>query len=306
MILVTGGAGFIGSHLVEALCDEYEVAVLDDLSTGRLENLGGVKNKITFHRRSLLDDLNSILRDVDVLFHLAAQVSVRKSVEDPVHDLDVNAKGILHLIESAPDLERVIYASSGGAVYGEPEYLPVDEGHPTDPVSPYGVSKLAGEKYLHCYFLTTGLKVTCLRYANVYGERQDPRGEAGVIAIFLERIKRGEPPVVFGDGEQSRDFVHVEDVVKATLAAMENDGIYNIGTGVGTSVNRLVEIFSQVTGREVKPVYAEPRKGEVRRIYLDVGRAERELGWKPTIGLEEGLRGLCQGLRERKEQSTDS
>ncbi|NOZ59386.1 MAG: NAD-dependent epimerase/dehydratase family protein [Euryarchaeota archaeon] len=296
--LVTGGAGFIGSHLVEALLDRgYSVVVLDNLSTGRRENLAGVDGRIAFHRESILaEDLKHVLRDVEVVFHLAAQVNVRRSVEEPAYDLKVNALGTLNLLEQARDAERFIYASSGGAVYGEPRYLPVDEEHPTEPISPYGASKLAGEKYVQLYGYNYGIRYAILRYANVYGERQDARGEAGVIAIFLERLRRGEPLLVFGTGEQTRDYVYVSDVVGATLLALEREGVFNIGTGIETSVNQLVEIISEVTGTTPEVRHLPPRSGEVHRICLSTSRAEEELGFRARVRLREGIARVWRSL----------
>ena len=296
--LVTGGAGFIGSHIVEALLEEgYEVRVIDDLSTGREENLAAVRSRIAFYRESILSkNLEGVLRDVEVVFHLAAQVNVRRSVEEPSYDLKVNALGTLNLLEQARDAERFIYASSGGAVYGEPRYLPVDEEHPTDPISPYGASKLAGEKYVQLYGYNYGIKYAILRYANVYGERQDPRGEAGVIAIFLDRLKQGKPLTVFGTGEQTRDYVYVKDVVRASLLALKREGVFNIGTGKETSVNELVDIISEVTGIKPEVEYAPPRKGEVHRIYLSTARAEEELGFSAEVSLKEGIASVWQSM----------
>ncbi len=298
-VLVTGGAGFIGSNLVEALVEKYEVIVVDDLSTGKTKNLEKVKDKIEFHNKSILDkDIKKILKDVEAIFHLGAQINVRRSVENPIHDLDVNVKGTINLIENAPDLERVVFTSSGGAVYGEPEYLPVDEKHKTNPVSPYGVSKLTGEKYLNYYNHNHGLKNTILRLGNVYGPRQDPLGEAGVIAIFLDKIKNNQKPIIFGDGTQTRDYVHVNDVVSACLNGVKKEGVYNIGTGVETSVNQLIDILSKVVGYKVEAVHGEEQKGEVRRIFLDIKKAKDELGWKPETTLEEGIKDLWKASHQ--------
>lgn len=300
-VLVTGGAGFIGSHIVDALCEKHEVAVIDDLSTGRIENLRNSKSRITFYKKNILGrDLKEALKDVEVVFHLAAQVNVRKSVDDPFYDLDVNGKGVLNIVENAENLEQFIYASSGGAVYGEPKYLPADEHHETNPISPYGVSKLIGEKYLYCYSHNYGLKVTCLRYANVYGERQDPLGEAGVISIFINRILKNKPPIIFGDGRQTRDYVHVSDIVKANLLAMRKEGIFNIGTGIETSVNQLADIISKIGGKKIKPVHTEERKGEVRRISLSISKAKKELKWSPKIELKEGIQRTFEWFKFRK------
>jgi UDP-glucose 4-epimerase len=297
--LVTGGAGFIGSHLVETLLSEgYSVVVLDDLSTGNEKNLASVRDKITLYKESILsNDLKGVLRDVEVIFHLAAQINVRRSVEDPTYDLKVNALGTLNLLEQARSVERFIYASSGGAVYGEPRYLPVDEEHTTDPISPYGASKLAGEKYVQLYGYNYGVKYAILRYANVYGERQDARGEAGVIAIFLDRLKAGRALTVFGTGEQTRDYIYVGDVVRANLLALKREGVFNIATGVETSVNKLIEIIAGVTGIVPEVKYAPPRKGEVQRIYLSTTRAREELGFNAEVSLREGIARVWRWMR---------
>jgi UDP-glucose 4-epimerase len=301
MILVTGGAGFIGSHLVDALSKEHDVVVIDDLSTGKMQNLANSKDRITFHKMNILDKgVKKILRDVDVVFHLAAQANVRKSVEDPFYDLDVNAKGVLNLVENADDLERFIFASSGGAVYGEPKRLPVDEEHETAPISPYGVSKLMGEKYLYYYGYNYGLKVACLRYSNVYGERQDPFGEAGVISIFIDKALRGEPPEVFGDGFQTRDYIHVSDVVSANLKSMYREGVFNIGTGVETSVNQLVDILSEIKNKKVESVHTAEREGEVRRTALAIEKARKELGWAPKLSLKEGMKRTFEYFQKKE------
>ncbi len=296
-VLVTGGAGFIGSNLVDALVEEYKVTVIDDLSTGKTENLKKVEGKITFHKKSILDtDIKQTLKDVETIFHIGAQINVRRSVEDPIYDLDVNVKGILNLIENAPDLERFIFTSSGGAVYGEPQQLPVDEKHETNPISPYGISKLAGEKYLDYYAYNNGLKSCILRLGNEYGPRQDPMGEAGVIAIFLDKIKNKEKPIIFGDGEQTRDYVHSDDVVQACLNGVKKEGTYNIGTGVETSVNQLIDILSKAVGHNVEAVHDKERKGEVRKICLDIKKANEELGWTPEITIEKGIGKLWKEL----------
>jgi UDP-glucose 4-epimerase len=301
MILVTGGAGFIGSHLVDALCSTYDVAVIDDLSKGRMENLRKSNDRISFHKMNILDkNIRSVLEDVEIVFHLAAQANVRISVEDPFFDLDVNVKGLLNIVENATNLDRFIFASSGGAIYGEPEYLPADEEHKTNPISPYGVSKLAGEKYLNYYTHTHGLKTTCLRYSNVYGERQDPYGEAGVISIFIDKALNGEPPEIFGDGKQTRDYIHVSDIVSANLHAMKREGTFNIGTGVESSVNQLVEVLSEINDKELKPVHTAEIKGEVRRTVLSIGKARAELGWQPKLSLKEGMQRTFDYFKKKR------
>ncbi len=300
MILVTGGAGFIGSHLVDALCGEHDIVVVDDLSTGRKENLEESIGRITFHKMNILDKkIRGILKDVEIVFHLAAQANVTKSVEDPFFDLDVNVKGLLNIVENATNLERFIFASSGGAIYGDPKYLPADEEHKTNPISPYGVSKLAAEKYLNYYSHTHGLKTTSLRYSNVYGERQDPYGEAGVISIFIDKALTGKRPEIFGDGEQTRDYIYVTDIVSANLYAMKREGTFNVGTGVETSVNQLVEVLSEINGKELKPVHTAERKGEVRRTALSIEKAKTELGWQPKLSLKEGMQKTFDYFKEK-------
>ena len=303
MILVTGGSGFIGSNIVDALLDkDYEVRVIDNLSTGRIENLSGaLKNKnFEFIKGDIRDFDNKVLRDVELIFHEAAQIDVRKSVSDPKYDLDVNVSGTINILENMrkSDAGKIIYASSGGAVYGNPLYFPCDEKHPTDPISPYGASKLASEKYLRIYHENHGINYVNLRYANVYGPRQDPLGEAGVIAIFLNRILNGENPIIFGDGSQTRDYAHVYDVVEANILAMDkkmNNDKFNVGTGIETSVNQLVEIISELSGKDIKAEYTEERKGEVQRISLDISKIKKK-GFKPGYDLKEGMRNVLDWM----------
>ncbi|WP_226988720.1 SDR family oxidoreductase [Methanopyrus kandleri] len=304
---MTGGAGFIGSHVVEELVDRgHDVVVLDNFSVGCEENLREVRDDIEIVRADVTDPraVERTFREYrpEAVIHLAAQVNVRYSMESPFVDARINALGTLNLVSLAAehDVERFVYASSGGAVYGEPEYLPVDEEHPTRPISNYGVSKLAGEYYVRVYAERDGFEYVILRYANVYGPRQDPRGEAGVIPIFLLRAARGEPLTIFGDGEQTRDFVFVEDVARVTAEAVERgDGVYNIGTGRETSVNDIVNAVKAVTGVDVEVVYEDPRPGEVRRIYLDPSRAREELGFEPRVDLEEGIERTWEWIRRK-------
>jgi UDP-glucose 4-epimerase len=293
-ILVTGGAGFIGSNVVDALVkDGHEVTVLDNLSTGKEEN---INPEVKFYNVDLLDmeSLELVFREFkpDVVNHHAAQIDVRKSVEDPAFDAETNIIGSLNLFELSINygVRRIIFSSTGGALYGEPSNLPATEDTPIEPLSPYGVSKYCVENYLNYFKRLYGIERVILRYANVYGPRQDPLGEAGVVAIFTGKILKGEKPVIYGDGNQTRDYVFVEDVVQANVLALEGkEGIYNIGTGKETSVNELIEVFSKVLGREIKPEYAPPRKGEVHRISLDGEKAKKELSFVQKYSLEEGI-----------------
>lgn len=299
-ILVTGGAGFVGSHIVASLIsDGYDVIVLDDLSAGKREHV----NKSAKLYKSGLNDagLGKIFQKekIDVVVHQAAQVSVRESLNNPIFDADVNIEGTINLLECCKGVEKIIYASSGGAVYGEPRYLPVDEEHPTNPLSPYGVSKYIAEKYLQVYKELYDLDYAVLRYGNVYGPRQDPYGEAGVVAIFANKMLRGERPTINGDGNQTRDFAYVTDVARANLLAVEKgkNRVYNIAAGKETSVNEIFTTIKRILNTDVEPKHAPPIKGEVRRIYLSIEKAERELGWKPEVKLEEGIKKLLEYMR---------
>jgi UDP-glucose 4-epimerase len=293
-ILVTGGAGFIGSNLVDALLQEgHEVVVVDNLSTGFKQN---INPRAKFYQADLCDKaLASIFEKEkpDIVNHHAAQVDVRKSSEDPIADAGSNILGSLNLISNCLRFgaKRIIYASTGGAIYGEPQYLPADENHPVNPISQYGVSKHTVEHYLHLYSITDGLEYVILRYANVYGPRQNPFGEAGVVAIFAVQMLTGKRPTIFGPGDKTRDYTHVSDVVRANIIALNHrtNGIYNIGTGVETKDQEIFDTLASVLGYKEPPVYAPLRKGEVYRISLDCSKAKKELGWSARISLREGI-----------------
>jgi UDP-glucose 4-epimerase len=288
--VVTGGAGFIGSHVVDALLARWdEVHVLDDFSRGKREN---VPEGVHVHEADIRSDAGRVFDEVEpeVCFHLAAQADVRVSVERPDFDADVNIVGTLHVLEAAREHgTKVVFSSTGGAIYGECEG-PAREDHPRAPLAPYGVSKLAGEEYIAAYNRLYGAAHVSLRFGNVYGPRQDPKGEAGVVAIFMNRLREGEAPQIFGDGTQTRDYVYVGDVVAATLAAAGHaGGVLNVGTGVETSVLELYGRIQRVAGVEPEPEFGDSRPGELQRSVLDASLAKRELGWQPQHSLDEGL-----------------
>jgi UDP-glucose 4-epimerase len=301
--LVTGGAGFIGSNLADALLARGgDVIVVDDLSTGRRENLDGALAagaklvEVDIRDRAALEQLAAAEKP-EVVFHLAAQIDVRKSIADPAFDASINVGGTANVLEAArvAGSRRIVFSSTGGAIYGEGDgqQLPLAEDAPLAPEAPYGQSKFAGEGYLALYERLYDLSTIPLRLGNVYGPRQDPLGEAGVIAIFCGKLRAGERPTVFGDGKQTRDYIYVGDVVAAMLAAAaaETTGPVNIGTGIETDVLELVEALGELASSEnFEPDLAPPRTGEVQRISIDPARAERELGWTPQMGLKEGLR----------------
>jgi UDP-glucose 4-epimerase len=301
--LVTGGAGFIGSNLVDALLERGdEVTVLDDLSTGRRQNLDGALAagaKLVEADIRDLDAVEGAARDTEpeVVFHLAAQIDVRKSAAEPAFDASVNVGGTANVLETcrAAGSRRIVFISTGGAIYGEGagKDLPLDEGSAVEPLSPYGQSKFAAEGYLALYERLHGLSGTSLRLGNVYGPRQDPLGEAGVIAIFCGRLRGGERPTVFGDGKQTRDYIYVGDVVSAALAAAgsEVSGAINLGTGIETDVLELARLLGELDGAEsFEPEFAPARAAEVQQIAIDPTRAERELGWRAETPLADGLR----------------
>lgn len=304
-VLVTGGAGFIGSHVVDAFLEEgHEVVVVDDLSTGRRENVNpkAIFYELDIRARDRLEEVFALERP-QVVCHQAARANVRESMAEPVLYADVNIIGSLTLLELSRRYEvgRFIYASTGGAVYGEPQYLPADEEHPVNPLDPYGASKHHVEHYLYLYQANYGLPYISLRYPNVYGPRQDPYGEAGVVAIFTAQMLTGEQAVINGSGEQQRDFVYVSDVARANTLALDREavGIYNIGSGVGTSVNQIFAKLKEITGYTLGSVHGPPKQGEVFKIYLDSRKVERDLGWRAEVELVEGLKETVQYFRDR-------
>jgi UDP-glucose 4-epimerase len=302
-VLVTGGAGFIGSHLVDRLVQEgHEVVVVDNLSTGKRRNLNRAARFFKLDIQSWR--LERVFRNErpNIVMHLAAQMNVRKSVEDPVFDAQVNVLGTLNVLQQAikHGVRKVVFSSSGGAIYGEQEIYPAPESHITRPLSPYGISKLCGEQYLSYYQRVSGLQVVSLRYANVYGPRQDPDGEAGVVAIFIQKLLNNEQAIVNGNGRQTRDFVYVEDVVEANLAVMgqETQGTYNVGTGEETSINDLLRIIVGRTNSTCKEVHGPAKTGEQVRSVIDSGKLRQELSWEPRTELSEGLKRTVDYFRE--------
>ncbi len=301
-VLVTGGAGFIGSHLVNGLLESgYSVAVVDDLSSGQLRNLN---HQATFYHCAINDPkvLQIIQREgPEIIFHLAAQSSVRQSTLDPVADADSNVLGTIRLLSAAAaeGVDKIVFSSTGGAIYGNPDTIPCDEDTPPNPITPYALSKYVSELYLDLYRRTYGLEYTILRYANVYGPGQDPNGEAGVIAIFAGMMLRGRSPNIYGDGRQERDFVYVSDVVEANLAAVyRGDGrTYNIGSGEPVTINQIHSQLQECTEFYQDPVYRPRRAGEVLKIALDSTRAAKDLSWEPKVSLEEGLRHAVDYVR---------
>ena len=313
-VLVTGGAGFIGSQLAERYLREgWKVVVVDNLSTGKRKN---IHKKVRFYQMDIRDKKLSevfLKEELDLVNHHAAQINVRISVERPSFDAEVNILGTLNLLNNCIKhrVNNFIFASSGGAIYGEPEDLPVNEYSQKNPLSPYGISKHVVEHYLYYCKQNFGLNYISLRYGNVYGPRQDPYGEAGVISIFAQKMLSGKRPSIFGDGEQLRDYIYVDEVVDVNMLVSEkmeeinkkdvtspDDLAYNIGTGRGSSVNLLYKLLCDATGFKEDPIYAPPRKGEVKRIYLDTTKTKKEINWQSKITLSEGLTKTVEWFRD--------
>ena len=303
-VLVTGGAGFIGSHVVDRLVDEgHQVVVVDNLSTGKRKN---VNRAASLYKQDIQSGrLERVFRNErpNVVIHLAAQISTRRSVDDPVFDAQVNVLGTMNVLQQAVrhGARKVVFYSSGGAIYGEQETYPAPESHATKPLSPYGISKLCGEHYLSYFQRTSGIQVVSLRYANVYGPRQDPEGEAGVVAIFIQKMLNNQQPIINGNGRQTRDFVFVEDVAEANLAAMdqESQGVYNVGTGAETSINELFRMLAGLTGSASKEVHGPAKAGEQMRSVIDPFKIKQELGWDVKVELAEGLKRTVDYFREQ-------
>ena len=303
-ILVTGGAGFIASHVVDRYIEAgHEVSVIDDLSTGRRSN---VNPRAVFYQMDIRSpEIGEVIakEKPEVINHHAAQMNIRCSMEDPIFDAEVNILGSLNLLKAAiqNSIRRFIYSSAGGAVYGEPVYLPCDESHPVQPICPHGASKHSIEHYLDLFHANYGLEYIVLRYPNVYGPRQNPNGTGGVVAIFTGQMLCNQPVTIFGDGKQERDFVYMSDCAEANLLALDSrkpTAIYNLGTGHGTSINDIFNCLKELTGYRGGPIHGPAKVGEIRRIYLNAERARRELGWGCQTSLEQGLQQTVMYFKE--------
>jgi UDP-glucose 4-epimerase len=303
-ILITGGAGFIGSSIADAYRElGHDLVIVDDLSTGVLEN---VPKGATFYQMDIRDEgLADIVAEhnIEVINHHAAQIDVRRSVEDPRYDLSVNVLGSLNVIEAGlrHDVRRIIFASSGGAGYGEQEYYPADEKHPIAPCSPYGITKVTVERYLHYFHLVRGLTYTVFRYTNVYGPRQNPHGEAGVVAIFCDKLLEGAHPVINGDGLQTRDYVYVDDVVRANVLAlaMEGSETFNVSTNVETTVNTIFRVLNDGLGSPAAEKHGPAKPGEQLRSVCSFDKLREAFGWQPEVAVDDGLRRTLAWFRER-------
>ncbi|MBI5216301.1 MAG: NAD-dependent epimerase/dehydratase family protein [Ignavibacteriae bacterium] len=302
-ILVTGGAGFIGSHIVDAYIEAgHNVTILDNLSTGRMVNLNSKAQFFQMDIREFAIDKIFDEGKFDVVNHHAAQMDVRKSVLDPIFDSSINILGTLNVLENCKrtGVKKFIFASTGGAIYGEQDYFPADEAHPQRPLSPYGITKSAVEKYLFYYQEVWGIRSTILRYANVYGPRQNPHGEAGVVAIFAKKMLAGEQVTINGDGKQTRDYVFIRDVVQANLLALnqKTSDTFNIGTGIETTVNEIYSVLETALGKQCKSIHAPAKEGEQLRSVLSFEKIRTSLGWQPTVSLRQGLEATVKYFQE--------
>ncbi|MFP4527623.1 MAG: NAD-dependent epimerase/dehydratase family protein [Candidatus Kapaibacterium sp.] len=301
-IAISGGAGFIGSHIADAYINAgHEVTIIDNMSTGRRRNINPAAELIEMDINDPALDELFFKRRFDAVNHHAAQMDIRVSVADPAFDAQNNIIGGIRLMEAArkSGVRKIVFASSGGAVYGEQEYFPADERHPTAPISPYGISKLTTEKYLYYYKEIHGMDFVAFRYTNIYGPRQNPFGEAGVVAIFANKMFAGQQPVINGDGKNSRDYVYVGDVVRANVMALDEDfsGIYNIATGREHDVNYIFRTLRNLTGAQCKEIHGEAKSGEQRRSVCSHDKITREQGWQPEVRFEEGLRDTVEFFR---------
>ena len=301
-ILVTGGAGFIGSNLVNSLIEEnHQVVIIDDLSTGEKQK---INKKAKFFHEDILNDLSAIFQEeqFDYVVHEAAQMNIRKSIEDPFLDSRVNIEGSINVMENCRKyaVKKIVFASSGGAVYGDTQDIPTPENHPLKPASPYGLSKDTVESYLQFYGDFYKLPSVSLRYANVYGPGQNPAGEAGVVAIFTQQLLNGKRPTINGNGTKTRDFVYVEDVVKATIRCLKSEkvGIYNVGTGTETSIGQIFEMIKAAVGTNTKPIYGPDILGEQQRSSLDFSKIHKDFGWSPETSLEDGIKKTVEYFRK--------
>ncbi len=307
-ILVTGGAGFIGSNIVDRLSPDNNVVILDNFFTGVMTNLVRSKDRVTIIKGDIRDKelVNDTVAKVEYIFHLAAHVGNIRSLKDPYFDMDVNIRGMLNLMEACrnnPNLKRVVYSSSA-AIYGEAKYLPIDEDHPLNPESPYAVSKMAAEKYAFAFYKVYGVPTASVRYFNAFGPRQDSSEYANAVSIFLSRTRKGEPLTIFGDGEQTRDFIFIDDIVNANILAATHPAavgqIFNIATGQATSIKRIAEIIRQVSGKVIPITYADSRAGEVIHSRATIEKAKKLLGYNTQTSLDEGLRITWQAMQKEK------
>ena len=307
-ILITGGAGFIGSNLADRLIQEgYKVIVIDNLSTGKKENLNP---KAKFYKADICSaEVSKIFgkEKPKIVFHLAAQINVKKSMENPAEDARTNILGSVNVLENCRNfgVKKIIFTSTGGAIYGKANIIPTSEKYPAFPLSPYGIAKLTTEKYLNYYYKIFDLPFISLRLANVYGPRQNSKSEAGVVAIFCDKILSKEQPIIYGNGEQTRDFVYIKDVVKSAILAtkIKKTGIFNIGTGEETNINTVFEIIKEKTKSECKKTYSPLKKGETQRSCLDCSRAKKQLKWQPEYSLEKGLMLTIDWFKNNRKQS---